>query len=126
MFAPGVPQVFQEFQSSNTILEALVVSIYVLGYACGPMVISPLSELYGRMPLYNATNVLFLIFTIACGVSSNLNMLIGFRFLQGIAGSAAITMGGGTVADLFRQEERGRAMAIWSMGPLIGPVVVRI
>ena len=76
------------------------------------------------MPLYNITNVFFLVFTIACAVSSNLNMLIGFRFLAGIAGSAAVTMGGGTVADLFIPQQRGRAMAIWSMGPLIGPVAV--
>ena len=39
MFAPGVPQVFEEFQSDNTILESMVVSVYVLGYACGPIVI---------------------------------------------------------------------------------------
>ena len=39
MFAPGVPQVFKEFQSDNTILESMVVSVYVLGYACGPVVI---------------------------------------------------------------------------------------
>lgn len=81
-----------------------------------------MSELYGRTPLYNATNVLFLIFTVACGVSSSLNMLIGFRFLQGVAGSAAITMGAGTCGDMFVREERGRAIGIWSMGPLLGPV----
>ena len=50
-------------------------------------------------------------------------MLIGFRFLEGMAGSAPITIGGGTIADLFIQEQRGGALAIWSMGPLIGPVV---
>ena len=119
MLAPGVPQVMLEFQSDNSILESLVVSIYVLGYACGPVVIAPLSELYGRAPLYQSTNIFFLVFTIACGVSSSLNMLIGFRSLQGIAGSAALTMGSGTIADLFIQQERGRAMAIWSMGKLI-------
>ena len=50
-------------------------------------------------------------------------MLIGLRLLEGAAGSAAITMGGGTIADLFVQQQRGTAMAIWSMGPLLGPVV---
>ena len=124
MFAPGVPLVMQEFQSTDSVLESLVVSVYVLGYACGPVIISPLSELYGLMPLYNATNVLFLIFTIACGVSSSLNMLIGFRFLQGIAGSGALSLGGATVAWLFEQKSRGRAMAIWSSGALLGPVAV--
>ena len=80
-------------------------------------------ELYGRSPIYNSTNVLFVVFTIACAVSSSLNMLIGFRLLQGMAGSAVITLGGGTVSDLFVQEERGKAIAIWSICPLLGPIV---
>jgi len=84
---------------------------------------TPTIEIYGRSPLYNGTNVLFVIFTVACAVSSNLNMLIGFRLLQGMAGSAVITLGGGTVSDLFVQEERGKAIAIWSICPLLGPIV---
>ena len=82
-----------------------------------------MSELYGRSPVYHVTNVLFIIFTVACAVSSNLNMLVAFRFFEGCAGSAVITMGGGTVADLFVQAERGTAISIWSMGPLMGPVI---
>jgi multidrug resistance protein len=123
MFAPGVPEVLRDFRSTNHTLGSFVVSVYVLGYAIGPMVVAPCSEAYGRLPVYHVANVLFIIFTVACAVSSNLNMLIGFRFLEGMAGSAPITIGGGTIADLFIQEQRGGALAIWSMGPLIGPVV---
>ncbi|KAL9105186.1 MAG: hypothetical protein Q9187_008775 [Circinaria calcarea] len=50
-------------------------------------------------------------------------MLVAFRFFEGCAGSAVITMGGGTIADLFTQAERGVAISVWSMGPLMGPVV---
>lgn len=123
MFAPGVPEVLRDFRSTNHTLGSFVVSVYVLGYAIGPMFVAPCSEAYGRLPVYHTANVLFIVFTVACAVSSNLNMLIGFRFLEGMAGSAPITIGGGTIADLFIQEERGRALAIWSMGPLAGPVV---
>jgi MFS family permease len=120
MFAPGVPAVMVDFQSYDNLLASFVVSVYVLGYAFGPLVISPLSELYGRVPIYNGTNLGFITFTIACAVASDMNMLIGFRFLEGFFGSAVLTMGGGTISDLFKQEERGKAMAIWSMGPLLG------
>ncbi len=51
MFAPGVPNLMAEFQSSNVELGTFVVSIYVLGFASGPMILAPLSELYGRMPI---------------------------------------------------------------------------
>lgn len=51
MFAPGVPNLMAEFRSTNIELGTFVVSIYVLGFASGPMVLAPLSELYGRMPV---------------------------------------------------------------------------
>ena len=108
-------------ETSNT-LATFVVSVYLLGFAFGPLVIAPLSELYGRLHIYNICNVLFIIFTIACGVSSDFNMLTGFRLLQGVVGSSPLTLGGGTIADLMPPEKRGKAMAIWVMGPLVGPV----
>ena len=123
MFAPGVPEVMKEFDSTNDELASFVVSIYVLGYAFGPLALAPLSELYGRMPVYHVCNFLFLVFTIACAVASNLNMLIGFRFLAGLVGSCPITIGGGTIADMFVQQKRGGVMAIWALGPLMGPVI---
>ena len=123
MFAPGVPDVMREFDSTNEELASFVVSVYVLGYAFGPIILAPLSELYGRLWIYNVCNVGFVIFTIACAVSSNLNMLIAFRFIEGTFGSCPLTIGGGTIADMVVQEKRGGVMAIWALGPLMGPVV---
>ena len=122
VFAPAVPQVEEAFHNDNLLLAGFVVSVYVLGYAAGPLFIAPISELYGRRWVYNCSNILFIIFTVACALSKSLGMLIAFRFLAGLAGSTVITIGGGTVADLFVMEERGRAMSLWSLGPLIGPV----
>lgn len=111
------------FNEHSNLLASFVVSIYILGFAIGPLIIAPLSELYGRYWLYNASNFFFVIFTICCGVSNSMGMLIAFRFLAGCAGSAPLTIGGGTIADMFPVEKRAGAMAIWSMGPLLGPVV---
>ncbi|PQE32628.1 hypothetical protein CJF32_00004152 [Rutstroemia sp. NJR-2017a WRK4] len=93
MFAPGVPALMVEFKSTNTALAGFVVSVYILGFAFGPLFLAPLSEVYGRVPVYHACNVLFIIFTVACALATNLNMLIGFRFLAGIWGSAVLTNG---------------------------------
>ena len=123
MFAPGIPQIVSEFHSDNEQLASFVVSVYILGFALGPMVIAPLSEMYGRQPLYHTCNLGFIIFTVACAVSSSLNMLIGFRFMQGAFGSCPLTIGGGTIADMIIQEKRGGVMAIWALGPLMGPVI---
>ncbi|TVY58113.1 Efflux pump radE [Lachnellula cervina] len=123
MFAPGVPALMEEFNSTNTILASFVVTIFVLGLATGPIVFAPLSEIYGRLYMQHLGLVGFLVFTIACGVSSNLNMLIGFRLMQGIFGSVPLTNAGAVIADMVRQEVRGFAMAIFTLGVLLGPVI---
>ncbi|KAJ4301187.1 hypothetical protein N0V90_003278 [Kalmusia sp. IMI 367209] len=122
-FAPGVPQVMATFHVTSNILAGLVVSIYILGFAIGPLIIAPMSEQYGRFMVYNVCNVFFIIFTVACALSNSMGMLIAFRVLAGMAGAAPLTIGGGTIADIFPQEQRAGAMAIWSMGPLLGPVL---
>ncbi|KAL7939245.1 MFS general substrate transporter [Trichoderma chlorosporum] len=123
MFAPGVPELMQEFHSSSQELAAFCVSVYVLGFAAGPMLFAPLSELYGRSIVYNVTNVGFIVFVIACAKAPSLNALIVFRFFSGIFGSCPITNGGGTITDMITQEKRGAAMAGFAIGPLLGPVV---
>jgi multidrug resistance protein len=122
-FAPGVPEVMQEFHSTNELLEGFMVSVYVLGFAFGPLIIAPLSEMYGRLPLYHACNLLFIIFTIAAAVASSMGQFIVFRFFMGCFGGAPMVLGGGTIADLIPREQRGTAMAVWMMGPTIGPCV---
>jgi len=123
MFAPGVPQVMRDFGSTNLELASFVVSVYLLGYCFGPLLIAPLSEMYGRVIIYNVCNVLYVVFTVACAVAPNLGALIVFRFFAGSAGSAPLTIGAGSISDMIRQEKRGGAMAAWALGPLIGPVI---
>jgi MFS family permease len=79
--------------------------------------------LYGRRNIYLVCNLLFLAFTTIGGESRGLSMLVTFRFFAGCAGSAPLTIGGGSIADLMVPEQRGAAVVIFSLGPLIGPIV---
>lgn len=88
----------------------------------GPLLIAPLSEIFGRLPTYHTSNILFVAFSIACATSTNLNMLVAFRFLNGMA-CAPLTLNPSIVGDLFAQEQRGSAMAVSSMLPVLGPVL---
>ncbi|KAK4225132.1 major facilitator superfamily domain-containing protein [Podospora fimiseda] len=123
MFAPGIPKIMLEFGSRSTTDATFLVSIYILGFAFGPLFVAPMSEIYGRSPLYNAGNLLFLIFTICTALSNSIGMMMGFRFLMGLAGSVPITIGSGSIADMMPVELRGRAMAAWALGPLLGPCI---
>jgi hypothetical protein len=112
-FAPGVPEVMRDFNSTSDLLRGFMVSVYVLGFAFGPLVIAPLSEMYGRLPLYHICNLLFIVFTIAAAVATNMAQFVVFRFFMGCFGGAPIVLGGGTIADLISREQRGTAMAVW-------------
>jgi multidrug resistance protein len=123
IFAPSVPQLMREFGSSSLEMAAFVVSVYILGFAFGPLLMAPLSEIYGRVVVYHACNVGFIAFLVACALAPTLNALVAFRFLSGIFGACPVTNGGGSIADMVRQESRALAMAGFSVGPLLGPII---
>ena len=120
LYAPGIPSMQQDFQSYNNTLATFSMTVYVLGFGVGPLLFAPLSEVYGRVVVYRLCLALFLVFTVACAVSSSINMLVGFRFVAGCFGAAPVAIGGAIVWDLFEVNERGTAMAIYHSGPIFG------
>ncbi|KAL7651478.1 hypothetical protein ACMYSQ_011193 [Aspergillus niger] len=126
MLAPAVPDVMRSLGSDNAELESFVVSIYVIGYALGPLIAAPMSEIYGRSIVYNVSNVLFLGATIGCALSTNVGMFLVFRLISGCAGVTPLALGGGSIGDLMAPEKMGTAMAIWGLGSLVAPVFAPI
>jgi MFS family permease len=61
------------------------------------------------------------VFTIPGAVATNIETVLVARALDGIAFSAPMTLVGGTLADLWRNEERGVPMAVFSAAPFLGP-----
>ncbi|KAF8876577.1 MFS polyamine transporter [Infundibulicybe gibba] len=123
MIAPASGNVAHEFGIITSSIVAMTTSIFLLGYAVGPLVLGPLSEIYGRPRVLQLSNVFFLAWNIACGFAKSKNQLILFRFLAGIGGSAPFSIGGGVLGDIWRPEERGRAIGIYNLAPLLGPVI---
>lgn len=123
MFAPGVPKIMSEFNNDSSIIATFVVSIYFLGFAFGPLVVAPMSEIFGRVYVYHVGNIAFTSFTIAAACSVNIGMLMAFRFLMGLVGCVPTTIGVGSIVDMISLEKRGRAISLWAVGPLLGPCV---
>jgi len=65
-------------------------SIYVLGYAFGPLFLAPLSELYGRVIVLQLSNVYFVVWSVVCGFANSKSQMIVARFMTGIGSSAAL------------------------------------
>ncbi|ROV88552.1 hypothetical protein VMCG_10379 [Cytospora schulzeri] len=120
---PGINELTADFDVRSATVGTLAITLYSLGLAIGPMAISPLSETYGRLPVYHATNGVFVAFIVATALSRNIAQFIVFRVLSGLAGGTPMALGGGTIADVTVPENRAIAMALFSLGPLAGPIL---
>ena len=96
-------------------------------FGTGPLLWAPLSEIYGRRVAILVPFFIGAIFTFAAGAATNIQTLMIARFFSGFFGAAPVTNGGGVLADLFAPEQRGGAMAGYSLvtigGPLLAPLV---
>lgn len=115
-----------EFNCSRTV-STLGISTYVLGIGFGPMFLAPLSEAFGRRPIYLFAWILYVLWIIPQAVAHNIATMIVARLFDGLAGSAVLAVSGGTVSDLFSRDELQAPMLFYSLvqflGPALGPVL---
>lgn len=113
----------QERYNVSLEVAILTCSIMVCGFAVGPLLWSPLSEIIGRRPVYIISLGLYVIFNIPCALSPDIGGLLACRFLCGVFSSSGLSLAGGTIADIWSIEERGMAIAYFAAAPYCGPVV---
>jgi len=126
MYLPAFAKIAEQFGTTTTQLS-LSVSSYFVGMALGQMLYGPLLDRYGRKkPMYVGLSI-FMMMSIACLYSPNVNALIAFRFLQALGGSvawvAAVTM----VRDFFPVKESVKIFSLLvlviGVSPLLAPTV---
>jgi multidrug resistance protein len=111
-----------EFSVSQEVVT-LGVSLFVLGFALGPLLWAPFSEIYGRQIVFVGTYLAFVAFNAGAAGAPNIYGLLILRFFAAAFGSSPLTNAGGVIADLFSANERGLAMSIFSAAPFMGPVL---
>ncbi|KAM7224214.1 MFS general substrate transporter [Rhypophila decipiens] len=112
-------QMNAEFHTTR-LIATIGLSTFVFGIAMGPFW-SPLAEFYGRRPIYLCSFLAFVIFMIPSAVAKNIETMIVVRFFQGLAGSAFLSVSGGTVGDLFERDKMQAPMAVFAVAPFVGP-----
>lgn len=146
VYTPGISEVMAEFEVSREV-ALLPFTLYILGLSFGPVIVgtyhrsiatfvqltetapqaAPVSETFGRRVVYMSALPIFGIFTIGAGFSKNITSLAVCRFLAGLSSSPGLSLGPGTMADMFLPHERALPMAIYvtavQMGPALGPLV---
>lgn len=125
MLAPSVPQVLSTFRpgGGDKSLGSFSVTVYILGFCIGPLLLAPLTDIYGRTRLYRVYIVGYIILTVACALSPSLEALIILRFFAGCFGGAPMAIGGAVIADMYAPGERMRPMACYSAGTMLGPTL---
>ncbi|KKY30732.1 putative mfs multidrug transporter [Diaporthe ampelina] len=126
MVTPALEDIGDQYDIPEGFARALVLSIFLLGFAQGPFVLAPLSELFGRVKVLQWANVIYLVFNTVCPFAKTKEQLYLFRFLSGIGGSAPQALCNGVLADCWRKEERGKGQAIYGMLTFISPTVAPI
>ena len=89
----------------------------------GPCLLAPLSETFGRKPLYLICFTIFALLQIPTALAPNLPLLITARTLAGFFGSVGIANGGGTISDMYEPTERAGIFGWYLLGPLLGPTI---
>lgn len=122
IMAPALSTIASDLHMSST-ESVMALSIYLLATAFGPLVIGPLSEVYGRSKVLHASNVWFLVWNIVCGFAQTKEVLIAARFLAGFGASSIYALAGGVLTDVWRPEQRGRSLNMYLLIPLLGAAV---
>ncbi|KAJ6133649.1 Major facilitator superfamily domain general substrate transporter [Penicillium samsonianum] len=121
-FSGGMRQIMEDFDASQEIV-ILGVSLFVLGFAIGPLIWAPLSEIFGRRHIFTISFMFLTVFNAGAAGAKNIETLIILRFLAGSFGSSPFGNGGGTIADMFPASQRGIAISLFAAAPFLGPTL---
>ncbi|ROT36317.1 MFS general substrate transporter [Sodiomyces alkalinus F11] len=130
-YAPPVPAMAEDLGASELATVAGITT-FCVGFALAPMVLAPLSEVYGRRPVLVASGLVYVAFQAVCSVMPGLAGMLVARLLVGTGGSVFSSVTGGVIADVWAKEDRNGPMALFSgavlggtgMGPLVASVMM--
>lgn len=126
IFSAATQIIAAEYNVSTTV-GTLGVSFYVLGFAFGPSLWAPLSELKGRRLPIVLSMFGFSIFSISTAVAKDLQTILICRFFAGFFGACPLAVVAAVFSDMFDNRSRGSAITVFSMavftGPLLAPFI---
>lgn len=121
IISSAYPGIEEAFHVSHEV-AILGLTLFVIGLGIGPMLLGPLSEFYGRRPVYLISYTAFTLLGLPVSFANNLAVFLIFRFLTGFCGSAFLSVAGGSVSDVYAASNMFVPMALYTNGPFLGPV----
>ncbi|KAJ5203634.1 uncharacterized protein N7498_004513 [Penicillium cinerascens] len=123
MYTSGVDGIQKEFDVSSKIIVLLGLTTNLFGLAFGSVVLSSLSEIYGRRPIYLISVFLFGVLILPVALANSIEAILISRFFGGFFGGTMISSAPGSVTDVTDDQYRALALSCWSLGTMNGPVL---
>ncbi|THY13926.1 MFS general substrate transporter [Aureobasidium pullulans] len=126
IYSVGLAEISEEFDTSYTTANAGT-ALLIWGFALGPMLWSPLCELYGRKWPALLPYFVSAAFAFGTATGKNIETVLVTRFLAGVFGSSPIAITGGAIVDIWPPKQRGTPMVCYGItiaaAPTLGPII---
>ena len=100
-----------------------VLTSYIVAAAIMTAPIGWIADRFGRKKLFIICVAGFTVASFLCALAQNIEQMVLFRLLQGMAGAALVPLSQSVLLDAYSLQERGSAMAIWGIGVMLGPIM---
>jgi DHA2 family multidrug resistance protein len=100
-----------------------VLTSYIVAAAIMTAPVGWIANRFGRKRIFIVCSAGFTIASLLCGVAQDINQMVLFRLLQGVFGAALVPLSQAVMLDMYSLQERAKAMSIWGMGVMMGPIM---
>src|SRR6201985_1940350 len=100
-----------------------VLTSYIVAAAIMTAPVGWIANRFGRKRTFIICSAGFTIASVLCGVAQDINQMVLFRLLQGVFGAALVPLSQAVMLDMYTLQERAKAMSIWGMGVMMGPIM---
>ncbi|KAJ6437337.1 putative reverse transcriptase [Purpureocillium lavendulum] len=118
-YSPPATIIAHDLDTTRTVV-LVGITVFCLGFAFAPMALAPISEIWGRYPVFVVAGLIFVVFQAVCSVMPNIAGMLIARTLVGVGASVFSAVVGGLIADLYDKEDRNTPMALFSGAVLAG------
>jgi DHA2 family multidrug resistance protein len=100
-----------------------VLTSYIVAAAIMTAPVGWIANRFGRKRIFIICSGGFTIASVLCGLAQDINQMVLFRLLQGVFGAALVPLSQAVMLDSYTLQERAKAMSIWGMGVMMGPIM---
>src|SRR5712664_3112040 len=100
-----------------------VLTSYIVAAAIMTAPVGWVANRFGRKRIFIICSGGFTIASVLCGLAQDINQMVLFRLLQGVFGAALVPLSQAVMLDSYALHERAKAMSIWGMGVMMGPIM---